>query len=242
MNTMANVVSLNLLEGEIVSPIVLDRVEDAITAIARGEMVIVVDDADRENEGDLIMAADAVTPADINFMATEGRGLICVSLSAERLEQLELPQMVGNNTEFLSTGFTITCDLREGTTTGISASDRAKTIRALTDDNRVPGDFNRPGHVFPLRAHPEGVLGRPGHTEASLDLSRLAGRSCGGVLCEIALPDGEMARLPDLAAFARRYGLKLISIEDLIAWRRANDRQSETGNTPPGLGGTVCTT
>lgn len=242
MNTMASIASLNLLEGEIVSPIVLDKVEDAITAIARGEMVIVVDDADRENEGDLIMAADAVTPAHINFMATEGRGLICVSLSSERLEQLELPQMVGNNTEFLSTGFTITCDLREGTTTGISASDRAKTIRALTDDNRVPGDFNRPGHVFPLRAHPEGVLGRPGHTEASLDLSRLAGRSCGGVLCEIALPDGEMARLPDLAAFARRYGLKLISIEDLIAWRRANDQQSEAGNTPSGFGGTMSTT
>ncbi len=224
MNTMVNAAALNLLGGEIVPYITLDPVEDAIKAIARGEMVIVVDDADRENEGDLIMAADAVTPADINFMATEGRGLVCVSFSAQRLEQLDLPQMVRHNTDYLSTGFTITCDLREGTTTGISASDRALTIRALADENRVPADFNRPGHVFPLRAHPEGVLGRPGHTEAALDLARLAGRYPGGVLCEIALANGEMARLPDLAAFARRYGLRLISIEDLIAWRRANGR------------------
>lgn len=224
MNTMVNAAALNLLGGEIVPYITLDPVEDAIKAIARGEMVIVVDDADRENEGDLIMAADAVTPADINFMATEGRGLVCVSFSAQRLEQLDLPQMVRHNTDYLSTGFTITCDLREGTTTGISASDRALTIRALADENRVPSDFNRPGHVFPLRAHPEGVLGRPGHTEAALDLARLAGRYPGGVLCEIALANGEMARLPDLAAFARRYGLRLISIEDLIAWRRANGR------------------
>lgn len=223
MNKIVNDVDLNLMEGEIVAPTVLDRVEDAIAAIARGEMVIVVDDADRENEGDLIMAADAVTPADINFMATEGRGLVCVSLSAERLERLDLPQMVPDNTEYLCTGFTVTCDLRKGTSTGISASDRARTIRALADEERVPGDFNRPGHVFPLRAHPEGVLGRPGHTEAALDLARLAGRYPGGVLCEIALPDGEMARLSDLAAFARRYGLKLMSIADLIAWRRENE-------------------
>ncbi|MHC0055622.1 3,4-dihydroxy-2-butanone-4-phosphate synthase [Actibacterium sp. D379-3] len=224
MNTMPNAAALNLPWDEIVPDVALDSVEDAIKAIARGEMVIVVDDADRENEGDLIMAADAVTPADINFMATEGRGLVCVSFSAKRLEQLDLPQMVRDNTEYLSTGFTITCDLREGTTTGISASDRARTIRALAAEHRVAADFNRPGHVFPLRAHPEGVLGRPGHTEAAMDMARLAGRYPGGVLCEIALANGEMARLPDLAAFARRHGLRLISIEDLIAWRRANGR------------------
>lgn len=221
MNTMVKFADPNLLEGDILPPFTLDRVEDAIAAVGRGEMVIVVDDADRENEGDLVMAADAATAADINFMATEGRGLICVSLSAERLEHLALPQMVPDNTEYLCTGFSITCDLREGTTTGISASDRAKTVRALVDEARVPSDFNRPGHVFPLRAHPDGVLGRPGHTEAALDLSRLAGRSSGGVLCEIMRPDGEMASLPDLMAFARLYGLRLISIEDLIAWRRA---------------------
>jgi len=220
MNTMVNFPGRQPPEGEIVAPVALDRIEDAIAAIARGEMVIVVDDADRENEGDLIMAADAVTAADINFMATEGRGLICVSLSAARLERLKLPQMVPENTEYLCTGFAITCDLREGTTTGISASERARTIRALADEGRGPSDFNRPGHVFPLRAHPEGVLGRPGHTEAALDLARLAGRYPAGVLCEIALPDGEMARLPDLAAFAGRHGLRLISICDLIAWRR----------------------
>ncbi len=224
MNTMLNAAALNLPGGEIAPDVALDPVEDAIKAIARGEMVIVVDDADRENEGDLIMAADAVTPAAINFMATEGRGLVCVSFSAKRLEQLDLPQMVRDNTEYLSTGFTITCDLREGTTTGISASDRARTIRALAAEHRVAADFNRPGHVFPLRAHPEGVLGRPGHTEAAMDMARLAGRYPGGVLCEIALANGEMARLPDLAAFARRHGLRLISIEDLIAWRRANGR------------------
>ena len=234
MNSMVKHVDRNLLEGDIVAPRALpdaedadparvfDPIEDAVAAIARGAMVIVVDDADRENEGDLIMAADAATPAAINFMATEGRGLICVSLSAERLEDLALPQMVPDNTEYLSTGFAVTCDLREGTTTGISASDRALTIRALADAQRVAADFNRPGHVFPLRAHPDGVLGRPGHTEAALDLARLAGRAPGGVLCEIALPGGEMARLPDLIGFARRHGLKLISIEDLIAWRRTH--------------------
>lgn len=223
MNQIANAGWLDPLGSAAVWPILLDPVEDAIKAIARGEMVIVVDDVDRENEGDLIMAADAVTPDDINFMATQGRGLICVSLSAERLERLELPQMVPENTEYLSTGFTVTCDLREGTTTGISASDRAQTIRALADETRVPGDFNRPGHVFPLRAHPQGVLGRTGHTEAALDLSRLAGRYPAGILCEIASSGGEMARLPELAVFARQHGLKLISIEDLVGWRRANN-------------------
>lgn len=224
MNSITEIRSLHDDDGTCPIAIALDPIEDAVAAIARGEMVVVVDDADRENEGDLIMAADAVTPEAINFMAIEGRGLICVSMTGERLASLELPQMVANNTDYQSTGFTITCDLRAGTTTGISASDRALTIRALADARSVAADFNRPGHVFPLRAHPEGVLGRPGHTEASLDLARLAGRAPAGVLCEIAMPDGSMARLPDLVPFARRYGLKLVSIEDLIAWRRANER------------------
>lgn len=200
-----------------------DSIEDALAAIANGEMVIVVDDEDRENEGDLIMAADAVTPAAINFMATLGRGLICVAMTTKRLEDLVLPQMVPENTEYLSTGFAISCDLKHGTTTGISTTDRAKTIRALADESRVAADFNRPGHVFPLRAHPRGVLGRQGHTEAAVDLARLAGHYPAGVLCEIAQPDGEMARMPELWRFARQHGLKLVSIADLVAWREARD-------------------
>jgi len=194
-------------------------IEDAIEDIRAGRLVVVVDDEDRENEGDLIMAADAVTPEAVNFMAVEGRGLICVAMQEERLAALQLPQMVPENTEYLFTGFTITCDLREGTTTGISARDRALTIKALADGKRTADDFNRPGHVFPLRAHPDGVLGRPGHTEAAVDLARLAGRYPAGVLCEIALPDGEMARLPDLVAFSVRHGLKLVTIADLVTWR-----------------------
>jgi len=220
MNSIVDIRSLRSDDGLQPIAIALDPIEDAIAAIARGEMVVVVDDADRENEGDLIMAADAATPQAINFMAVEGRGLICVSMPGKRLEALDLPQMVAKNTDYQSTGFAITCDLRAGTTTGISASDRALTIRALADKRSVAGDFNRPGHVFPLRAHPRGVLGRPGHTEASLDLVRLAERYPAGVLCEIAMPDGSMARLPDLFLFARRHGLKLVSIEDLVAWMR----------------------
>ena len=223
MNSIVDIRSLGLDEPGEPLAITLDPIEEAIAAIARGEMVVVVDDADRENEGDLVMAADAATAQAINFMAIEGRGLICVSLPAERLEELALPQMVASNTDYMCTGFAITCDLRKGTTTGISASDRALTIRALADEATVAADFNRPGHVFPLRAHPQGVLGRPGHTEASLDLARLAGRRPAGVLCEVAMPDGSMARLPDLFLFARRHGLKLVSIEDLIAWRRARE-------------------
>lgn len=223
MNSIVDIRSLGLDDPGEPLAITLDPIEEAIAAIARGEMVVVVDDADRENEGDLVMAADAATAQAINFMAIEGRGLICVSLPAERLEELALPQMVASNTDYMCTGFAITCDLRKGTTTGISASDRALTIRALADEATVAADFNRPGHVFPLRAHPQGVLGRPGHTEASLDLARLAGRRPAGVLCEVAMPDGSMARLPDLFLFARRHGLKLVSIEDLIAWRRARE-------------------
>lgn len=210
-----------LVTEELDSYLEFDSIEGALSAIANGEMVIVVDDEGRENEGDLIMAADAVTPAAINFMATLGRGLICVAMTTNRLEDLALPQMVPENTEYLSTGFAISCDLKEGTTTGISATDRAKTIRALADARRVAADFNRPGHVFPLRAHPRGVLGRQGHTEAAVDLARFAGRYPAGVLCEIAQPDGEMARLPELWRFARQHRLTLVSIADLIVWREA---------------------
>jgi len=223
MNSIVDTRSLRKDNGLHPIAIALDPIEDAIAAIARGEMVVVVDDADRENEGDLIMAADAVTPQAINFMSVEGRGLICVSMPGERLEALDLPQMVAKNADYQSTGFAITCDLRVGTTTGISASDRALTIRALADRHSVAADFNRPGHVFPLRAHPQGVLGRPGHTEASVDLARLAGRAPAGVLCEIAAPDGSMARMPDLLLFTRRHGLKLVAIEDLIAWRMRSE-------------------
>lgn len=213
--------SFDALEVPQVS-LAFDPIEDAIAAIANGEIVIVMDGEDRENEGDMIMAADAVTPDAINFMATLGRGLICVAMTAERLKDLALPQMVPENTEYLTTGFTVTCDLAKGTTTGISASDRAKTIRALADDRRGAADFNRPGHVFPLRAHPQGAIGRPGHTEAAVDLARLAGRYPAGVLCEIARPDGEMARLTELHRFARLHRFRLVSIADLIAWRRTH--------------------
>ena len=199
---------------------VLDSIDDAIDAIAKGQVVVVVDDEDRENEGDLIMAADAATPEALAFFVRYTSGVVCATLTHDRCVALNLPQMVPENTEYMHTGFTITVDLREGTTTGISASDRAKTIRALADPAAQAHDFNRPGHVFPLRAHPDGVLGRPGHTEAAVDLARLAGRAPAGVLCEIVSDDGEMARLPELIRFAKTHNLRIISIEDLIAWRR----------------------
>jgi 3,4-dihydroxy-2-butanone 4-phosphate synthase len=199
---------------------VLATIDEAVADIAAGRMVIVVDDEDRENEGDLIFAADAATAQMLAFMVRYTSGVVCVAMEAARLAKLEMPQMVPQNTEYLSTGFTITCDLREGTTTGISAADRAATIRARVDPARVAADFNRPGHVFPLRAHPEGVLGRAGHTEAAVDLARAAGRSPAGVLCEIVAEDGSMARLPDLVRFAAEHGLSVVSIADLIRWRR----------------------
>lgn len=199
----------------------LDLIEDAVAAIARGEMIVVVDDEDRENEGDLLMAADLVTPAAVAFMMREARGLICAPMTADRLTELEVPLMVARNEDTLQTAFTVSVDLVHGTTTGISAQDRAATLRALASASAVAGDFHRPGHIFPLRAVEGGVLVRRGHTEAAIDFARLAGRSPCGVICEIALDNGEMARLPDLLIFARRHGLRIVSIEALAAYLTA---------------------
>ena len=201
----------------------LDRIEDAIAAIRAGELVVVVDDEDRENEGDLIGAAEGATPAMVNFMAKHGRGLICVPLEEERLRGLELPPMVSRNTAKMGTPFTVSVDALEGTTTGISAHDRAATIRALIAPDTRPEDLARPGHIFPLRAARGGVLRRAGHTEASVDLARLAGLLPAGVLCEVMDEDGSMARLPELRRLARRFGLRLVSVADLIAFRRRNE-------------------
>ncbi len=197
-----------------------DSIEDAIREMREGRMVIVVDDEDRENEGDLIMAADRVTPEAINFMATHGRGLICVALTPERLEQLDLRPMVDDNTAKLNTAFTVSVDAVEGTTTGISAHDRAYTIEVLLNPDSRPSSLARPGHVFPLRAERGGVLTRAGHTEASIDLARMAGLSPAGVLCEIMSPDGSMARVPELQQVADKHDLRLITIKDLISYRR----------------------
>ncbi len=201
-----------------------DTVEDAIDAIGRGEIVIVTDDESRENEGDLVMAADCITPEKVNFLVTHGRGLVCVALEGDRLDSLDLHQMVPNNTARLQTAFTESVDLVHGTTTGISASDRSLTIQALADPTTKSEDLARPGHVFPLRAQAGGVLRRAGHTEASVDLARLAGRSPVGVVCEVMDDDGSMARLPKLRKIADRFGLKLINIADLIAYRHRNEQ------------------
>jgi 3,4-dihydroxy 2-butanone 4-phosphate synthase len=192
------------------------KIEQAVEAIARGEMVVVVDDQDRENEGDIVVASEAVTPQHIAFMMNHARGLVCVAMDGERLDALDIPLMVRNNTESLKTAFTVSVDYIPGTTTGISAADRAATVRALMDKNARPDDFARPGHIFPLRAHPNGVLSRPGHTEAAVELARLAGLTPSGVICEVANDDGTMSRLPDLERFAKRHNLLLITIEDLI--------------------------
>jgi len=200
-----------------------DSVDAAIAAIGRGEMVIVVDDADRENEGDLICAAATLTADQVNFMVTHARGLVCVSVEEERLRALDLPPMVQRNTAKLQTPFTVSVDAVRGTTTGISAADRARTIATLIDPAAGPEDLARPGHVFPLRAAPGGVLRRAGHTEASLDLARLAGLYPAGVLCEVMAADGSMARLPQLRALAERFDLRLISVADLIAYRSRHE-------------------
>jgi 3,4-dihydroxy 2-butanone 4-phosphate synthase/GTP cyclohydrolase II len=199
-------------------------IPDAVAAIARGEIVIVVDDADRENEGDFIMAAEKVTPQAVNFMATHGRGLVCLPLSGERLEQLRIPAMVPERAHTQETAFTVSIDLDEPGCTGISAFDRATCIRRVVDPDATPQDFRRPGHVFPLRAQPGGVLKRAGHTEAAVDLATLAGLRPAGVICEIMNADGSMARVPELGEVARRHGLLLISIADLIAYRRMHER------------------
>jgi len=202
------------------SKTMLDPIEDAIKAIAAGEIIIVVDDEDRENEGDFICAAEKVTPEIINFMTREGRGLVCASILEERCVELELDLMVGKNTATFETPFTVSVDLiGHGTSTGISTADRAKTVKALADPKTKPEDLGRPGHIFPLKAKSGGVLRRAGHTEATVDLARLAGLSPAGVLVEILNEDGTMARLPDLRVIADKHHLKLVSIKDLIAHR-----------------------
>ena len=198
----------------------LDSIEEAIEAIRKGEVIIVVDDEDRENEGDFICAAEKITPEIVNFMATHGRGLICAPLVSDRCEELGLDLMVGKNTVLHETPFTVSVDLiGHGCTTGISASDRAKTIKALVDPQTKPEELGKPGHIFPLKAQKGGVLRRTGHTEAAIDFARLAGLSPGGVLVEIMNEDGTMARLPDLYKVAERFDLKIVSIEDLISYR-----------------------
>ncbi|MBK5720544.1 bifunctional 3,4-dihydroxy-2-butanone-4-phosphate synthase/GTP cyclohydrolase II [Dysgonomonas sp. Marseille-P4677] len=219
----------------------LDTVEEAIDEIRKGNFVIVVDDEDRENEGDLIIAAEAITPEKVNFMETHARGLICTPITAERCEELDLPMMVTHNTATHATPFTVSIDLlKNGVTTGISAYDRAQTILALTRKDTKSEDFGRPGHIFPLRAKDKGVLSRVGHTEAAVDLARLAGLYPAGVLIEIKREDGEMARLPELRRMADEHGMKLISVADLIKYRLERESLIERGaevNMPTEYGG-----
>ncbi|HZI77731.1 MAG TPA: bifunctional 3,4-dihydroxy-2-butanone-4-phosphate synthase/GTP cyclohydrolase II [Gemmatimonadales bacterium] len=208
-----------------------DSIEVVIRDIRQGRMAIFVDDADRENEGDLIMAAEHVTPAAINFMARFGRGLVCVPTTEDRLKQLGIERMVSQNRESFKTDFQVSVDAARGVTTGISAADRARTIRVMAEPTAVPEDLVQPGHVFPLRARPGGVLQRAGHTEAAVDLARLAGCRPIGVICEILKDDGSMARLPDLFKFARKHKLKLCTIEELIRYRRTRERLVERVET-----------
>lgn len=207
----------------------LDTVEEAIEEFRKGEFVIVVDDEDRENEGDLIIAAEKVTPEKVNFMLKYARGVLCAPIPISRCKELDLDVQVSDNTSMLGTPFTVTVDLLEGCTTGVSAHDRAATIRALADPSAKPSDFGRPGHINPLYAQDKGVLRRTGHTEAAVDLARLAGLYPAGALMEIMSEDGTMARLPELRRFADKYGLKLISINDLIAYRLKEESIVEKG-------------
>jgi len=202
-------------------------IEKVLEELKQGKMIIVVDDEDRENEGDLVMAAEKVTPEAINFMAKYGRGLICVALTDERVEELKLHPMVQENSSLMGTPFTVSVDYKYGTTTGISAYDRAKTVKALINPKSKPDDFARPGHIFPLRAKKGGVLVRSGHTEAAVDLARLAGLFPAGVLCEIMDEDGHMARVPQLIKFAKKHGLLICTIADLIEYRRRHEKLVE---------------
>ena len=202
----------------------LNTIEDAINDIRNGKIIIVVDDENRENEGDFLAAAEKVTPEMVNFMATHGRGLICTPLTENRCKELELGMMVNNNTDPMETAFTVSVDLRgKGVTTGISASDRALTIKALIDKETKPFDLARPGHIFPLKAKEGGVLRRTGHTEAAIDFARLAGLQPAGVIVEIMNDDGTMARLPQLLEVAKKFNIKIVSIEDLVAYRMEHD-------------------
>ncbi len=208
----------------------LDSIEEAIEAIRKGEIIIVVDDEDRENEGDFIASAQMTTAKTINFMARFGRGLICTPLPEERCQELDLPPMVGKNTSFHETAFTVSVDLLgQGCTSGISAHDRAKTVNALVDPRSKPEDFGRPGHIFPLISREKGVIRRAGHTEAAVDFTRLAGLRPGGVLVEIMNEDGSMARLPELLVIAQEFGLKIVTIKDLIAYRLKQESLIERG-------------
>src|SRR5690554_3198726 len=208
----------------------LHTIEEAIEAIRDGHFIIVVDDEDRENEGDLIIAAECITPEKINFMETHARGLICAPITIERSEELDLPMMVADNTSLHATPFTVSIDLlTHGCTTGISAYDRAQTILALTRPETKPEDFGRPGHIFPLRAQTRGVLRRAGHTEATIDLARLAGLYPAGALAEIKKEDGSMARLPELMEMARKFNLKIVSVADLIKYRLRTESLIERG-------------
>jgi len=210
--------------------ITLDTIEEALEEIKKGNFIIVVDDEDRENEGDLIIAAECITPEKINFLETHARGLICAPITKERAEELELPMMVTHNTSIHSTPFTVSIDLlTHGCTTGISAYDRAQTILALTRAETAPEDFGRPGHIFPLRAQSKGVLRRAGHTEATIDFARLAGLYPAGALAEIKNEDGSMARLPKLMEMAQRFNLKIVSVADLIKYRLQTESLIERG-------------
>ncbi len=202
----------------------LDNIEDAIESVGKGEVIIVVDDENRENEGDFLAAAEKITSKIINFMAKEGRGLICVPLSEKRCKEIKLDRMVSNSADPMGTAFTISVDLKgKGVTTGISAKDRALTIKALVDDNTKSNDFSKPGHIFPLIGKEGGVLRRTGHTEAAIDFARLAGMKPAGVIVEIMNEDGSMARLPELYKVSKKFGLKIVSIEDLVAYRMEHD-------------------
>jgi 3,4-dihydroxy 2-butanone 4-phosphate synthase/GTP cyclohydrolase II len=200
-----------------------NSVEEAIEDIREGKIVIVVDDEDRENEGDLTIAASKVTPETINFMAKYGRGLICLAMTGKRLDELNIPMMVGENTSKFGTAFTVSIEARHGVTTGISAADRSHTILTAIDPKSQPVDLARPGHIFPLRARSGGVLMRAGQTEASVDLARLAGLYPAGVICEVMSEDGTMARVPELMEVAKRHNLKLVTVADIIAYRLKNE-------------------
>ncbi|MBF0622162.1 MAG: bifunctional 3,4-dihydroxy-2-butanone-4-phosphate synthase/GTP cyclohydrolase II [Magnetococcales bacterium] len=201
-----------------------DSIDSVIEDIRQGKMVILVDDEDRENEGDLIISADACTPEMVNFMATHGRGLICLAMTQERVEYMKLPLMVVDNDAKFKTAFTVSVEAKTGVTTGISAHDRARTIEAAIDEKSTPDDLVRPGHIFPLMASEGGVLVRAGHTEASVDLAKLAGRNPSAVICEILKDDGSMARVPDLMEYAKKHGIKIATIADLISYRLQNQR------------------
>lgn len=222
------------------SDIKLNTIEEAIEEIKKGNFVVVVDDEDRENEGDLIIAAEAITPEKVNFMETHAKGLLCAPITSERCDELDLPMMVTNNTSVHATPFTVSIDLLgNGCTTGISSYDRAQTILALTRPETRPEDFGRPGHVFPLRARDKGVLSRIGHTESAVDLAKLAGLYPAGVLIEIKKEDGEMARLPELMKFAEEYNLKVVSVADLVKYRLERESLIQRGvevNMPTAYG------